>query len=697
MQSVYDANAGVEHTYQVKASVHRLLAALVDAETGQRGFLITESPSYLEPYERARIAIRDEFVNIRQLTAGDSAQQADIDSLEAGTTAKLSELADTIRIRNERGFEPARDAVTTNAGKRTMDELRTILARIESREDAQLAQRSVQTARTYRVARFARVGNGLLSIAALIGLFVAVLRNGAMRERAALNAKRFEVTLRSIGDGVIATDEEGRVTHMNGVAAALTGWTEEEARGLPLDTVFVIVNETTRQTVENPVSVVLRDRVVVGLANHTVLLTRDGRELPIDDSAAPIKDSDGDMLGVVLVFRDVTFRRRVERDRDALVDLRTSLAAIVESSDDAIISKDLKGVIQSWNRGAEQIFGYTAEEAIGRPVSMLAAPERIDEMPQILARVVRGERIDHYRSRRRTKDGRILDVSLTVSPIRNAAGVVVGASKVVRDITGDIVAERRELEARRMAEEANRAKDQFLAVVSHELRNPLNAILGWSAMLRLGTLGEAERVRAIEAIHKGATLQARLIEELLDLVAHHVRQARTGTDDCRSRVARERRRRYDATVCRRERAADRRADRSGGHAGVPGRRPHSAGPRQSALERRQVHARGRLDPCRAAAGRRYRGARSRGYRPRHSAGTARSDLQSVPSGPGCVDAFARRPRARAVDCEESRRGARRPHQRGVERRGRRDLPRVAADHRAARGAGRGGTGRGAIA
>ena len=110
--------------------------------------------------------------------------------------------------------------------------------------------------------------------------------------------------------------------------------------------------------------------------------------------------------------------------------LQARLAAIVESSDDAIISKDLNGIIQSWNRGAERLFGYTPEEAIGRHISMIAAPEVVDEIPNILARIARGERIDHYQTKRKTKDGRILSVSLTVSPIRDATGKIVGASKV---------------------------------------------------------------------------------------------------------------------------------------------------------------------------------------------------------------------------------------------------------------------------
>ena len=197
------------------------------------------------------------------------------------------------------------------------------------------------------------------------------------------------ITLASIGDAVISTDAEGRVTFMNGVAEALTGWPQAEAIGRPLPDVFHIVNERTRQPVENPALRALREGTIVGLANHTVLIARDGTERPIDDSAAPMRDETGARCGAVLVFRDVTERKRAE-------EAQALLAAIVESSEDAIVSKTLDGVIRSWNAGAERLFGYTAEEAVGQPITLIIPPERQDEEREILARLRRGERIEHF-------------------------------------------------------------------------------------------------------------------------------------------------------------------------------------------------------------------------------------------------------------------------------------------------------------
>lgn len=270
---------------------------------------------------------------------------------------------------------------------------------------------------------------------------ILLARQQAERELAA-ERERLRITLASIGDAVISTDAEGRVIYLNGVAEALTGWTQAEAAGRPLPDVFRIVNEQTRQPAENPALHALREGVVVGLANHTILIARDGTEWPIDDSAAPMLDESGAPVGVVLVFRDVTERRRAE-------EAQTRLAAIVASSQDAIVSKTLDSIIQTWNAGAERIFGYKAEEAVGRSITLIIPPERLDEEREILARLTRGEAIEHYETVRMAKDGRRLNISLTISPLRDAEGHIIGASKVARDIT-----------ERRQAEEALRASEQ---------------------------------------------------------------------------------------------------------------------------------------------------------------------------------------------------------------------------------------------
>ena len=207
-------------------------------------------------------------------------------------------------------------------------------------------------------------------------------------------------------------------------------------------------------------------------------------------------------------------------------DAAARLAAIVSSSDDVIVSKTLDGTITSWNSAAERILGYTADEAIGQHIKLIIPPDRWAEEDEVLARIGRGEKVDHFETVRRAKDGRLLNISLTVSPIRDAQGSIVGASKVARDITDRLRAEEErtrllasEKEARQLAEDASRLKDEFLAVVSHELRNPLNAITGWASLLRTGKLNNEQTARAVETILRNAQVQTQLIQDLLDVSA----------------------------------------------------------------------------------------------------------------------------------------------------------------------------------
>ena len=269
----------------------------------------------------------------------------------------------------------------------------------------------------------------------------------AMRlAQARANQRReiLRVTLQSIGDAVITTDTAGRIVSMNPVAETLTGWTAQEAIGVPLEQVFRIISEETRIRAVNPAARALREGIVVGLANHTLLVRKDGSEFPIDDSAAPIRNDAGQVAGCVLIFRDVTGQRRLEQDLAKQLLSARLLAAIVESSEDAIISKSLDGIIQTWNRGAERLFGYRADEAIGRPITLVIPPERLPEEDEILANLRAGRRIEHFDTERVRADGTRVFVALTISPVKDDNGVVVGASKIVRDIT-----ERRKFESER--------------------------------------------------------------------------------------------------------------------------------------------------------------------------------------------------------------------------------------------------------
>jgi PAS domain S-box-containing protein len=292
--------------------------------------------------------------------------------------------------------------------------------------------------------RVDEVGGGLGIVAflfttALILTFGEIARAGHVA--AHHRSETLRVTLHSIGDAVITTDTRGHIASLNAVAESLTGWTYADAVGQPLEAVFRIVNEDTRRPVEDPAARALREGTVVGLANHTVLIRRDGVEHPIDDSAAPIRDAEGQVSGCVLVFRDVTAQRQMERERASQLQTARTLAAIVDSSDDAIIRKRLEGTIETWNAGAERLFGYRAADAIGRHISLVIPPDRIHEEEQIIATLKAGRRINHFETERVRADGARIWVSLTISPIADDTGTVVAASKIVRDVTPRVHAE----------------------------------------------------------------------------------------------------------------------------------------------------------------------------------------------------------------------------------------------------------------
>lgn len=356
-----------------------------------------------------------------------------------------------------------------------------------------------------------------------------ISREVGVREQARQSDEQLRVTLSSIGDAVIATDRNGRITFMNAVAEELTGWKAQQALGVPLEDTFKIVNEFTRKPVENPVGKVLQQGNIVGLANHTLLISKDGTERPIDDSGAPIRGSTGDLLGVVLVFRDVAERRAAE-----LTALR--FAALVQNSDDAIISKNLDGIVTSWNEGAQRIFGYSANEMIGRSIKTLIPLELQEQEDEILTRLRRGQRIYHFETVRVAKDGRQIPISLTVSPIKDHDGQIIGASKIARDISERKQAEKDLAEAnaklqsyageleRRVCERTHALEktvaelEAFSYSLSHDMRAPLRTIESFSEIV-LKDYGEKIESRGADLLKKTIRAAERMDKLILDLLA----------------------------------------------------------------------------------------------------------------------------------------------------------------------------------
>jgi PAS domain S-box-containing protein len=306
VQTLADTSEEIVRSKELELSLERLLSSVRDAETGQRGYIVTGSEDYLFPYDKAlsEIDSRLHTVEARMRARGGSVEE--LQALSGLVKRKLDELARTIDMYRTGERAEAVALVRSNEGKSAMDAIRALVG-----ERVLVEQRNVDRLMVLERAARQSTLRSSISVSALAVLLMAVLFYVVRRDswRLRLSEERLATTLRSIGDAVIATDAQGKVTLINPIAEKLTGWRLPEARGKPLEEIFRIVNEQTRETVESPVAKVLSEGGIVGLANHTVLIHRAGHETAIEDSGAPICDDMGTITGVVLVFRDATEER----------------------------------------------------------------------------------------------------------------------------------------------------------------------------------------------------------------------------------------------------------------------------------------------------------------------------------------------------------------------------------------------------
>jgi len=354
-------------------------------------------------------------------------------------------------------------------------------------------------------------------------LFRALSQRKHAQEELVKSEKWLSTTLASIGDAVIATDMNGAISFMNPIAESLTGWTLEDARGKSMDLVFDIVNKETRHPVENPVKKVFREGKVVGLADHTILLSKSGKEFDIEDSAAPITGDAGVAFGVVLVFRDITEKKLVEQETSRQKDL---LLLILSTVTDGVVVADTNGKFLLFNAAAERFLGVGAVNATPDKWSDqygVFSPDGVTPYPPSdlpLVRSMRGENVDAAELFIRNANvpaGRLL--SITGRPLRGDDGALKGGVVVLHDITLQKRAQEALVQAKDEAERTSQFKDQFLSTMSHELRTPLNAVLGFSDLLadeRYGPLNEKQR-RYIDHIHTGGKHLLTLISDILDL------------------------------------------------------------------------------------------------------------------------------------------------------------------------------------
>jgi len=546
------------HTFVVMGLANQWLSSLKDAETGQRGFLVTGDERFLEPYLAVHDGITSHLKELREATLIVEAQKH-LDAVAPLTEAKLADLAQIIELRRQQDTAAVLASVGSGQGKSLMDSIRAEMGAFIQIEEAALAQKEAQFQARMRLLFGIIILTSLLMLAVALVFVYLMHRHSQDRLKVLVHLKtqdlltkqeetskqlqtandalqiteeKLAVTLNSIGDAVLATDAEGRVTYLNSVAEELTGWTLAQAAGKRVDEIFQIVNKDTRLAAVIPVQESLEHGRIVGLANHTVLIARNGTECDIADSCAPIRDRAAKVIGAVLVFRDVTAEyaaHKVLRDSEAR--LRTSeakLGGLIASVMDAVIAIDSNHCITLFNASAEEMFGYTAGEMLGSNLDrLIPSPFRSAHGDQVRQF---GETNVHKRMMSKPGEVSALHADGSEFPVdASIAQFDVEGQKmftvVLRNITERKHMDRAlrdkaiELEqAMAVAEKSNRAKSDFLSSMSHELRSPLNAILGFAQLMEsdVPPLSDTQKSSIDQILHAGWFL-LELINDILDL------------------------------------------------------------------------------------------------------------------------------------------------------------------------------------
>jgi len=383
------------HTSAVLNKADDLMSALVDAETGQRGYLLTGDEAFLAPYLAVRDRMSASLKELRTLTLLDAAQKH-LDTMAPLLDAEMANLARNIELRRNDELPAALTNVRSGQGKQLMDAIRIEMAGVVQLEEGLLVQREAEFQATMRQLLGVILFTSFLALLAALSFVYFLFRERQQRLKDAVHLEtahllevqqktstqlawanltlrdseeQLAVTLNSIGDAVIATDAEAKVVRLNPVAEELTGWTQAEAAGRPVQEVFNIISQETREPAVIPVIATLAHGTVQGLANHTVLIARDGSECAIADSCAPIRDRSDRVVGAVLVFRNVSKEYAVQQ---ALRDSAALVETILNTVVDGIVTIHARGgMVETMNPSAERMFGYAAAELAGKNVSLL--------------------------------------------------------------------------------------------------------------------------------------------------------------------------------------------------------------------------------------------------------------------------------------------------------------------------------------
>jgi PAS domain S-box-containing protein len=492
-----------------------VIETLEDAQSGQLHYLITGNERFLTTFQQARGVIDQQLKQVAEsIDAGSADQQVRLMELRRAVDDKLTDLAAAAQRRPADSLEAAKNLIDTDPGLQSTRQAENTVAKMKAHEEIRLKNSRQKADSAEQLNRANFVGLAAFNLLLLALLFNAVRVDAVQRAKAKTVLERQELRLRRVIDsnviGIAFADFEGRLISANDAFLQLIGYGREDLEAGVIQRASISAPEYADRT-ERALAEVRRTGKCAPYEKEYV--RKDGSRVPVLVGVARIED-----VGQIVIFvLDLTEHREAEA-------ARAKLMAIVESSNDAIISQTLDGIITTWNTGAERLFGFAPAEVIGRPLSLIVPQGAEAEHAYLLERLRHGERVEHFKTLRVAKGGCPINVSLTIFPLCDANGHVTGAAKIVRDITADKRAEiererllAAERAARAEAERIGHVKDEFLATLSHELRTPLNVILGWIHLLTTSRMGPEETAQALQIIQRSARSQTQLIEDLLDM------------------------------------------------------------------------------------------------------------------------------------------------------------------------------------